>query len=234
MSSSLVWFNAFLLFLLISTHGIATEISYYSSRVTHHSTRIRFLAFSSFSKGYSDGGDRILNPNPSNYLSLTITSLIRGTLSSVDDQSYFEPISILMFPEKNYQYTKTSNEFENVAESSTSLSLDMVRSICSVLAFPINKFRLEYAGCCNFAKTCNPLGDDHVGFLPQLMFSSPTECSPDGQSVRCFIEFPNSSSYDGFQINPFNPNAKFVGEGTWYWKKIRLSVVACRFTKKND
>ncbi|KAK0601483.1 hypothetical protein LWI29_024712 [Acer saccharum] len=34
----------------------------------------------------------------------TITSLIRGTLqslSSVDDPNYFEPISILMFPEKN-------------------------------------------------------------------------------------------------------------------------------------
>ncbi|KAK0601017.1 hypothetical protein LWI29_020587 [Acer saccharum] len=109
----------------------------------------------------------------------------------------------------------------------------MVRPICSVLAFPVNKFRLEYASGCYFAKTCNPLGDDHVGFLLQLMFLSPTECSPDGQSVRFFIEFPNSSSYDGFQINPFNPNTKFVGEGTWDWKKNRLRVVACRFTKKN-
>ncbi|TXG66923.1 hypothetical protein EZV62_008198 [Acer yangbiense] len=103
----------------------------------------------------------------------------------------------------------------------------------SVLAFPVNKFRLEYASGCYFAKTRNPLGDDHVGFLPQLMFLSPTECSPDGQSVRPFNEFPNSSSYHGFQINPFNPNTKFVGEGTWDWKKNRLRVVACRFTKKN-
>ncbi|KAK2639043.1 hypothetical protein Ddye_026838 [Dipteronia dyeriana] len=321
-SSSLVWFNAFLLFLLISTHCIAAEISYreHCSSIVPESpiTAPEFtsLPFPPFQKGYCDGGDRILNPKPSNYSrdnnkfqsfhlqtknvfktdlesvfkveaslifhipitnyngsfstrqrsrridfsfkgfwseytgelcmvglgnllhlsgvkNSTITSLIRGTLSSVDDQSYFEPISILIFPEKNYQYTKTSNEFENVAESSTSLSLDMVRSICSVLAIPVNKFRLEYASDCNFAKTCNPSGVDHVGFLPQLMFLSPTECSPDGQSVRFFIEFPNSSSYDGFQINPFNPNTKFVGEGTWDWTKNSLNVVACRFTKKN-
>ncbi|KAK0600913.1 hypothetical protein LWI29_019520 [Acer saccharum] len=105
----------------------------------------------------------------------------------------------------------------------------MTKSICSVLAFPVNTFRLEYASDCNSAKTCNPLGDDHVGFLPRLMFLSPNECSSDGQSVRFFIEFPNNSSYE----HPFNPNTKFVGEGTWDWKKNSLHVVACQFTKKN-
>ncbi|KAK3198967.1 hypothetical protein Dsin_022382 [Dipteronia sinensis] len=35
------------------------------------------------------------------------------------------------------------------------------------------------------------------------------------------------------KINPFNPNTKFVGEGTWDWKKNSLHVVACPFMKKN-
>ncbi|TXG66930.1 hypothetical protein EZV62_008205 [Acer yangbiense] len=168
----------------------------------------------------------------------TITSLIQGTLqslSSADDPNYFEPISVLMFPQTNYQYTKNSNEFEkecsgdtNVVESS-SLSLHLGRSICSVLAYPVT-FQLEYASDCNSSKTCNPFGDD-VGFLPQLMSLNTIQCSPDGQSLRILMEFPNSN-YFGF-YHSFNPNTTFVGEGTWDWKKNRLCVVACRFTKRN-
>ncbi|KAK0601792.1 hypothetical protein LWI29_027436 [Acer saccharum] len=348
-TSSLVWFNVFVLFLL-STHCTATEISYHdhcSSVVPESpitSPEFTTLPFPPFQNGYYDGGDTILNPNPSNYsvdndkflsfqtqhvfrtdhesvfkvegslilhfwnrnyleqdMSLTyagpfystrrsrksavsfnlkgfwsestgelcmvgtsssysregkhlhlaavlqlsgvknstITSLIRGTLqslSSANDPSYFEPISTLMFPQTNYQYTKNSNEFEkecsgdtNVAESS-SLSLHLGRSICSVLAYPVNTFQLEYASDCNSSKTCNPFGDD-VGFLPQLMSLNTIQCSSDGQRLRILMEFPNSN-YVGF-YHSFNPNTTFVGEGTWDWKKNQLCVVACRFTKRN-
>ncbi|TXG66929.1 hypothetical protein EZV62_008204 [Acer yangbiense] len=95
----------------------------------------------------------------------------------------------------------------------------MVMSICSVLAFPVNKFRLEYASGCNSAKTCNPLGDDHVGFLPQLMFLSPTECSPDGQSVRFFIEFPNSSMM-GFGLILSIQTQSLLGKGHGIGRRI--------------
>ena len=72
-SSSLVWFNAFLLFLLISTHCIATEISYHDhcSSIVPESpiTAPEFasLPFPPFQNGYYDGGDTILNSNPFNY-----------------------------------------------------------------------------------------------------------------------------------------------------------------------
>ncbi|KAK0600181.1 hypothetical protein LWI29_012551 [Acer saccharum] len=156
----------------------------------------------------------------------TITSLIRGTLwslSSADDPNYFEPISILMFLLTNYQYAKNSNEFKNecsgdinVAESS-SLSLHLGRSICSVLEYPINTFQLDYASDCNSSKTCNSFGDD-VGFLPQLMSLNTIQCSSDGQSLRFLMEFPNSN-YVGF-YHSFNPNTMFVGEGTWIGRRI--------------
>ncbi|TXG66967.1 hypothetical protein EZV62_008242 [Acer yangbiense] len=345
-TSSLVWFNVFVLFLL-TIHCTATEISYHdhcSSIVLESPTttpEFATLPFPPFQNGYYDGGDTILNPNPSNYsvdngkflsfqtqhvfgtdhesvfmiegslilhfrnrnyleqdmtsagsfystrrsrksavsfnlkgfwsestgelcmvgsspsysregkhlhlaavLQLsgvknsTITSLIRGTLqslSSADDPNYFEPVSILMFPQINYQYTKNSNEFKNecsgdtnVAESS-SLSLHLGMSICSVLAYPV--FQLEYASNCNSAKTCNLFGDD-VGFLPQIMSLNTIQCSPDGQSVRFLMEFPNSVNI-GF-YRSFNPNTTFVGEGTWDWKKNRLCVVACRFLNRNS
>ncbi|KAI9185667.1 hypothetical protein LWI28_009421 [Acer negundo] len=349
-TSSLVWFNVFVLFLL-TIHCTATEISYHDhcsivpeSLIT--APEFSNLPFPPFQNGYYDGGDTILNPNPSNYsvdndnflsfetqhvfrtdnesvfkvegslilpfrnrnyleqdmswtyagsfysprrsrksavsfnlkgfwseytgelcmvgtsssysregkllhltavLQLsgvknsTITSLIRGTLqslSSADDPNYFEPISILMFPQTNYQYTTTSNEFlnecsgdTNVAESS-SLRLHLARSICSVLAYsayPV--FQLEYASDCSSSKTCNPFGDD-VGFLPQIMSLNTIQCSPDGQSMRFLMEFPNSVNV-GF-YRSFNPNTTFVGEGTWDSKKNRLCVVACRFLNRNS
>ncbi|TXG66977.1 hypothetical protein EZV62_008252 [Acer yangbiense] len=342
-TSSLVWFNAFVLFLL-STHCTATEISYHDhcsivpeSPIT--APEFASLPFPPFQNGYYDGGDTILNPNPSNYsvdndqflsfetqhvfrtdhesvfnvegsLTLhfrnrnywedagsfysprrspksstsfslkgfwseytgelcmvgtsssysregkllhltavlqlsgvknsTITSLIRGTLrslSSADDPNYFEPISVLMFPQTNYQYTKDSNEFKNECSGDTnvaknsSLSLHLGRSICSVLEYPINTFQLEYASDCNSSKTCNPFGDD-VGFLPQLMSLNTIQCSLNGQSLRFLMEFPNSVNI-GF-YHPFNPNTTFVGEGTWDWKKNRLCVVACRFLNRNS
>ncbi|KAH7544141.1 hypothetical protein JRO89_XS15G0115600 [Xanthoceras sorbifolium] len=172
--------------------------------------------------------------------SSTITSLVRGTLKSLsaaDDQSYFEPIYLLMFPQSNYQYTKVSNEFENECSvntnvtESTSLSLHLGSPICSVLSHPRNTFKLEYASDCNSVKSCNPLGDE-VGFLPRVMFLNTIQCSPDGQSMRLLMDFPNSS-YVGF-YHPFNPNTMFIGEGTWDWKKNRLCVVGCRFLNRNS
>ncbi|TXG66972.1 hypothetical protein EZV62_008247 [Acer yangbiense] len=359
-TSSLVWFNVFVLFLL-TIYCTATEISYHDhcSSIVQESpiTAPEFatLPFPPFQNGYYDGGDTILNPNPSNYsvdndkflsfqtqhvfgtdhesvfkvegslilhfrnrnyleqdmsrtyagsfystrrsrknavsfnlkgfwseytgelcmvgtsssysregkllhltavLQLsgvktsTITSLIRGTLqslSSADDPNYFEPISILMFPQTNYQYTKNSNEFKNecsgntnVAESS-SLSLHLGRSVCSVLAYLyVNTFQLEYASDCNSSKTCNPFGDD-VGFLPQLMSLNSIQCSSDGQSLRFLMEFPNSN-YVGFyhSSSGYNRRGEIFVEGIYDAETGSLCMVGCRYlglnnqTLKND
>ncbi|KAK3198947.1 hypothetical protein Dsin_022362 [Dipteronia sinensis] len=238
-SSYLVWFNASnILFLLISTHGIATEISYHEhcSYIVPESpiTAPEFasLPFPPFQKGYCDGGDRILNPNPSNHSrdnnKFQSFQLQTKHVFKTDLESVFKVEASLIFhiPITNYNGSfSTRQRSRRLDFSFKGFWSEYTGELCMV--------GQEYASDCSFAKTCNPLGDNHVGFLPQLLFLSPTECSPDGQSVRFFIEFPISSSYDGFQINPFNPNTKFVGEGTWDWKKNSLHVIACRFTKKN-
>lgn len=167
--------------------------------------------------------------------SSSITNLVTGTLrslSSADDPNYFDPVSLLIFPETNYQYTMVSKELENkcsgeinVPAENLSLSLQVSSTICSILERQVNEFELEYASDCNSSKSCNPFGDA-VGYLPQVMSLNTIQCSTDGQSLRFLVEFPNSS-HVGYYRN-FNPAKTFVAEGSWDWKKNRLCVAACR------
>ncbi|XP_044511472.1 uncharacterized protein LOC123229588 [Mangifera indica] len=167
-----------------------------------------------------------------------ITSLVSGTLqslSSADDLSYFEPISLLMFPEVNYKYTKASkesieNEFSgevNVAADNSSLGLQVSKTVCSIFESTYTEFELDYQSDCNSTKTCNPFGDA-VGYLPRVMSLTKLQCSADERSLRFLVEFPNCSCSGYYYYNPFNPNTTFIGEGTWDWKKKRLRIVACR------
>lgn len=167
--------------------------------------------------------------------SSNITSLVAGTLrslSSADNPSYFDPISLLIFPETNYQYTMFSKELENkcsgeinVPAENLSLSLQVSSTICSILERRVNAFELEYASDCNSSKSCNPFGDA-VGYLPQVMSLNTIQCSTEGQRLRFLMEFPNTS-YVVYYRN-FNPETTFVAEGSWDWKKNRLCVAACR------
>ncbi|XP_031283570.1 uncharacterized protein LOC116146570 [Pistacia vera] len=172
-----------------------------------------------------------------------ITSLVSGTLqslSSADDSSYFEPISLLIFPEVNYKYTKASkdlieNEFsgeKNVAEANSSLRLQVSTTVCSIFERAYTTFELEYESDCNSTKTCNPFGDG-VGYLPRVMSLNKLQCSADGRNLRFLVEFSNSSYSGYYYYSPFDPNTTFVGEGTWDWKKNRLCVVACRILNTN-
>ncbi|XP_044509707.1 uncharacterized protein LOC123228361 [Mangifera indica] len=172
-----------------------------------------------------------------------ITSLVSGTLqslSSADDLSYFDPISLLMFPEVNYKYTKASkesieNEFSggiNVAAENSSLSLQKSKTVCSIFGGRYTGYELDYESDCNSTKTCNPFGDV-VGYLPRVMSLNKFQCSADEQSLRFLVEFPNTSYSRYYYSNPFNPRTTFVGEGTWDWKKKRLCIVACRILSDN-
>lgn len=338
------WLTRTFMFLLLSTHCSGTQISYsdHCASAVPESTatapEFASLPFSPVQNGYYDGGDRILNPNPSDYPSnkhnlllfytqnvyttnaegvfkfegnlhfyslyyfghsrtyghsvfsplrtgddsalsfnlkgfwskssgklcmvgsstsyspegnllhhpavlklngvkdsSTITSLVTGTLrslSSADDPNYFDPISLLIFPETNYQYSMFSKELENkcsgeinVPADNSSLSLQVSSTICSSLRRPVNEFEIEYASDCNSSKSCNPFRDA-VGYLPQVMSLNTIQCSTDGQRLRLLVEFPNGS-YVGYYRN-FNPETTFVAEGSWDWKKNQLCVVACR------
>ncbi|TXG66975.1 hypothetical protein EZV62_008250 [Acer yangbiense] len=169
--------------------------------------------------------------------SSSVTTLVTVTfesLSSPHDLSYFEPISILIFPGRNYEYTLVSNEFgyEFSSGNDTIVKGLPINSLqgngfCSVFSRTVNEYNLKYnsSGCIS-AKNCNPFGDA-VGFSPHIFYLKGTDCLEEEKRMQVLVAFPNSS-YVG--INPhFAPNTAFVGEGFWDDKMNQLCIVACRF-----
>ncbi|XWS11036.1 hypothetical protein CRYUN_Cryun38cG0049100 [Craigia yunnanensis] len=166
--------------------------------------------------------------------SSTINTLVTGTMDSLypaDEPNYFEQISLLMFPQVSYNYTKVSKQFSHGCPGGTdipeksSLSLPQSRTICNMLFGQGNAFELEYASGCDSSKSCNPFGDG-IGYLPQVMSLSMIHCSEDKLSSRFLMEFPNNN-YMGY-YSSFNFSTSLVGEGSWDAKKNRLCIVACR------
>ncbi|KAK0599799.1 hypothetical protein LWI29_008769 [Acer saccharum] len=170
--------------------------------------------------------------------SSSVTTLVTGTfesLSSPHDLSYFEPISILIFPGRNYEYTLVSKEFgdEFSGGNDTIVKGLPINSLqgngfCSVFSRTVYEFNLKYnsSGCIS-AKNCNPFGDA-VGFLPRIVYLKGIDCLEEEKRMRVLVAFPNSS-YVG--INPrFDPNTAFVGEGFWDDKMNQLCIVACGFS----
>lgn len=167
--------------------------------------------------------------------SSTVTSLVTGTLKSLNEpKGLFEPISLLMFTQTNYQYSKVSDFTKecsgctDVRESS--LSLHVARPICSVLSYPYRTFQLEYSSDCD-SKGCNLLGDE-AGFLPQIMSLNNIQCSQDGHSARVLVEFTNTS-YFGYYYG-LNPNTTLVAEGRWDARKSMMFLVVCQFLNRNS
>ncbi|KAF8388559.1 hypothetical protein HHK36_027234 [Tetracentron sinense] len=160
--------------------------------------------------------------------------LVNGRLESLDkvDQSnYFEPVSVLAFYQRNYEYTFFPKENENGCSGgddgvdNLSLTLDPSRSICSILFRSANGFKLEYGSVCDAdSKNCSPLGRS-IGYLPGFISFDEIQCS-EKRKLRLLLGFSNTS-YNGYN-QPFAPNTTLVVEGAWDEKKNRLCVVACR------
>ncbi|XVF18846.1 hypothetical protein REPUB_Repub11eG0058000 [Reevesia pubescens] len=166
--------------------------------------------------------------------SSTINTLVTGTMDSLNhahEPNYFDQISLLMFPQISYKYTKVSKQFTQGCPGGTdvpvksSLSLSRTRTICDMLSGGGNAFELEYASACDSSKSCNPFGDG-VGYLPQFMSLSTIQCSEDKLSLRFLIEFPNNRYVELYRS--FNFSTSLVGEGSWDTKKNQLCIVACR------
>ncbi|XWS09989.1 hypothetical protein CRYUN_Cryun39dG0037400 [Craigia yunnanensis] len=166
--------------------------------------------------------------------SSTINTLVNGTMDSLypaDEPNYFEQISLLLFPQVGYKYTKVSKQFSQGCPGGTgipeksSLSLSRIRTICNMFLCRGNSSELEYASRCDSSKSCNPFSDG-IGYLPQVMSLNMIQCSEDKLTLRFLIEFRNNS-YMGY-YNSFNFSTSIVGEGSWDAKKNRLCTVACR------
>ncbi|KAF3944152.1 hypothetical protein CMV_029355 [Castanea mollissima] len=169
--------------------------------------------------------------------STNITSLVTGTLESLssdNEDSYFVPISMLLFPQMNYKYSYVSNDSKDRCSGGSdhlpkglSLSSLQTRSFCSIVARAVNQFNLKYSWGCVSAKNCsNPL-DKSIGYVPNLMSLSEIECSDDKERMRVLVEFANGSYIDYYRH--FSPKMTLVGEGSWDESKNQLCIVACRF-----
>ncbi|KAB2605639.1 hypothetical protein D8674_005356 [Pyrus ussuriensis x Pyrus communis] len=190
--------------------------------------------------GNSKGRSYSLNIHPIfklyNFMNSTsVTSLISGTLgnmiSSKNDPDYFEPISILMLPGMNYQYTLISNSSENRSTSggsdnSNPTSSLNIKRFCSVLSREVRNhaFDLKYSSRCSPAKNCTPL---IASGLARVVSLKPIECLKDAKRLRFLVEFVDSSNV--WYRRPFDPNTTLTGEGSWDAEKNQLSCVACRF-----
>ncbi|KAK9938145.1 hypothetical protein M0R45_014901 [Rubus argutus] len=189
---------------------------------------------------YSEQGD-LLNDIPAllklhNLMNFTsVTSLISGTLESLTscqkDPNYFEPISILMLPRMNYQYTLVSNKSEDdsyPSASDTPSGSSQMEKFCSVLSgpIPLHEFDLKYSSHCLSAKKCTtPLSaSEH---LPLAVALRDIECLEDKRRLRVLIQFADRR-YICHHM-PFNPSTTLVGEGSWDAEKNQLYVVACQF-----
>ncbi|KAF6141993.1 hypothetical protein GIB67_037961 [Kingdonia uniflora] len=163
--------------------------------------------------------------------STIFTSLVCGTLTSLDSadkDSYFEPVTMLAYLHKNYQYTLISKENLNgctSGENVTQNNLDPGDKICSVLSRFNSGFKLEYGGVCDdVVKNCNIL-DKTIADLPSFMSFSGIQCS-DERTVSLAIGFSNARTYGYSQ--PLIPTTTLVGEGVWDGEKNQLCIIACR------
>ncbi|KAI3755788.1 hypothetical protein L1987_55594 [Smallanthus sonchifolius] len=170
------------------------------------------------------------------YLTLD-NSLVSGTLESLaspDDSDYFEPVSLLGFPQVvpyRYNYTFASNETCDVIKTKTLQdSVTSMRSleICSIFTQRFTTYKLEYPSNC---KNCSLFGQDN-GYLPTFMSLYGIQCSREDKKLRFLVEFQDRryTPYD----QSFRPDISLIGEGTWNGTKDELCIVACHILNQSD
>ncbi|PRQ31323.1 hypothetical protein RchiOBHm_Chr5g0034201 [Rosa chinensis] len=220
------------------------------SREPQSSVRFELSGFWSISSGklcmvgsgsiYLKQGDLLIDVPAllklNNLMNFTsISSLISGTLesltSSQKDPNYFEPISMLILPRINYQYTLVSNISDDDSSSGGSdalLGSLQMEKFCSAFSgvVPVHEFDLKYLSHCLSAKNCTtPLSVS--GLLPRIVALRDIECLEDQRRLRVLVEFSDKTKH--WYHRALYPNTTFVGEGSWNAKKNQLHVVACRF-----
>lgn len=191
--------------------------------------------------GYSKGGkalhlDAVFKLN-NVFNSSNISSLVSGSLESLnteEEESYFEPFSVLMLPQFSYKFILDSKEAKDKLFPAESDDDDAEKglsksrfSFCSFdVSRAIRKLHLEYSSDCNSPQNCTPLSGIS-GYLPSFMSLKVIDCPVVRKNqMRVLMKFENSS-YEDFNTEAFDPKMTLVGEGWWDERKNSLSVVAC-------
>ncbi|KAI3702859.1 hypothetical protein L6452_28612 [Arctium lappa] len=169
------------------------------------------------------------------------TSLVSGILESLAspyDSDYFEPISMMGFPQVapfKYSYTLVSNEECNKGNNSntqqdSATSMQTI-DICSSFNTRTRTYRLQYPSSCSSTKNCTPFGQGSQ-FLPSFVALNGIQCSSADKKLRFLVEFRDRRCTPDGQS--FDPNITLIGEGTWNGTKDELCIVACRILKRDD
>ncbi|XP_039170290.1 uncharacterized protein LOC104451511 [Eucalyptus grandis] len=160
--------------------------------------------------------------------STKITSLFTGILESLstpDDKNYFDAISILMFPKRNYKYSLVFGELSN-GKSNLPLGIAPTNgSFCSVFRNLGSALYLNYTPDCSPVKICTPISGPS-GYLPPVMSLNGIGCSEGERKMRVLLRFSNDSDF--WYYGKFDPNSTLVGEAMWDETKNRLQIKACQ------
>ncbi|PKI37625.1 hypothetical protein CRG98_041918 [Punica granatum] len=169
--------------------------------------------------------------------SANIASLFTGTLESLssgdDNDRHFDSLSLLMFPQSNYQYslvTEVKETGSTVGAFGRNLPVGLSpRSgqFCSTFQMLGYSIKLKHAANCDDpAKNCTPFGRLHS--LPSTMSWRHLGCleSDHDRKVRVLVHLSNVMDYS--YLSSFDPSMTLVGEGRWDERKNLLQVIACR------
>ncbi|KAK3424322.1 hypothetical protein EUGRSUZ_F01120 [Eucalyptus grandis] len=160
--------------------------------------------------------------------STDVTSLFTGILEGLsppDDKNYFDAISLLMFPRRNYKYNLVFGELSN-GKSNIPLGIaPKSGSFCSAFRQLGRALYLKYAPDCSPVKICTPISGPS-GYLPPIMSLDGISCSEGERKMRVLLRFSNDSNFR--YHGKFNPNSMLVGEAMWDENKNRLQIKACQ------
>ncbi|KAF8024137.1 hypothetical protein BT93_F1361 [Corymbia citriodora subsp. variegata] len=177
------------------------------------------------SRGDSLNLDAVLKLNNVNN-SADITSLFTGTLESLsplDDENYFDEVSILMFPQKNNQYSLVSGKLNNGKSNLPQGLAPRSGSFCTAF-HNLGELSLKYGPDCSPVKQCTPVSGP-LGYLPPVMSLYEIHCSEGERKMRVLLRFSNNSNF--YYYGKFDPNLTLVGEATWDENKNHLEMKAC-------
>lgn len=174
---------------------------------------------------------KLYNVKKSTSVGGLITGALQSLLSSENGPKFFEPISIMMFPRMNYEYSLIlKKKYLVLVKMLMFLWACLLLLFQEIISVPcVNVFNLRYASHCGFAKNCTPFVWD-FDYLPGIVSLNEIECSEDKQKLRATIKFRLSR----YEEEAFYPNTTFVGEGLWNSKNNHLFIVACRFLNVSE
>ncbi|KAF8024138.1 hypothetical protein BT93_F1362 [Corymbia citriodora subsp. variegata] len=191
------------------------------------SEKLCMVGSSLSSRGDSLNLDAVLKLNNVNN-SADITSLFTGTLESLspsDDENYFDAVSILMFPQKNYKYSLVSGKLSNGKSNLPRGLAPRSGSFCSAFHNLGGELSYKYGPDCSPVKHCTPLSGP-LGYLPPVMSLYEIHCSESERKMRVLLRFSNDSDF--WYYGKFDPNSTLVGEAMWDENKNHLEMKACQ------